>query len=388
MGNERSLIASIYTRMAIDAASVGIYHARVNDNDQFVGVINDGLNKCLNLRANVDQTGRQFIQDVIQSMLEWGTVAVVPVDTTLNPIDTGSYDISNMRVGRVVTWYPQHVQLEVYNEQTGRKQNIILPKSIVAIAENPFYSVMNEPNSTLQRLNRKLGLLDVADDRVASGKLDMIIQLPYVIKSEARKQQAQQRRNDIEEQLTGSQYGIAYTDGTERITQLNRPAENTLQDEVTYLTNQLYGQLGITADILDGTADVATMNNYYYRTTEPLLGAVTGAMKATFLTSTALSQKQSIKYIRNPFTLLAIGDIASMADAFSRNEILTSNEVRGLIGFAPSDDPNADKLQNSNMPQPSQPGPAGVTATPPPLQLTASSSSRVPQTSAAIQEGK
>lgn len=380
VANERSLIASIYTRISVDGASVPMYHARVNANGQFVSPMTSGLNRCLTLQANVDQEGRQFIQDAIMSLLEWGTIAIVPVDTTLDPNQTAGYDITNMRVGRITTWYPQHVQIELWNEQTGRKQQITLPKSTVAIVENPFYSVMNEPNSTLQRLNRKLGLLDVADDRVASGKLDMIIQLPYVVKSPARALQAQQRREDMEQQLQSSQYGIAYVDATEKITQLNRPADNTLQDEVTYLTAQLYAQLGLSSTVMDGSAPVPELNYYYYRTVEPILGAIAGAMKATFLSATAITQMQSIIYVRNPFTLLAITDIINMADAFARNEILTSNEIRGLIGFSPSSDPNADLLQNSNMPQPNAAPP--VAGSPPQAALPAGQTAAPVDTSA------
>lgn len=351
-GNERSIITSIYNRIAIDVSAVSIKHCRMDNNERFIEEINSGLNNCLNLEANIDQTGRAFIQDVVMSMLDEGCVAIVPVDTTFNPKTTNSYDILSMRTGKILDWYPAYVKVRVYNEKIGRKEDIIVPKSTVGIIENPLYAVINEPNSTMQRLIRKLALLDVTDEQTASGKLDLIIQLPYVIKSDARRQQAEQRRKDIEMQLAGSKYGIAYTDGTERITQLNRSVENNLMKQIEYLTSMLYSQLGITQAVLDGTADEQTMLNYNYRTIEPIISAIVDELKRKFLTKTARSQRQSIVSFKDPFKLVPVNNIAEIADKFTRNEIMTSNEIRQIIGMKPSDDPKADELINSNISQP------------------------------------
>lgn len=348
-GNERSIVTSVYNRIALDTAAISIQHCRLDDNNRFIETINSGLNKCLNLEANIDQTGRAFIQDVVMSMLDEGCVAIVPVDTTLDPKVTGSYDILSMRVGEVLEWFPAHIKVRVYNDKSGNKEDIIVPKSIAAIIENPLYSVINEPNSTMQRLIRKLNLLDTIDEQSGSGKLDLIIQLPYVIKTEARRQQAENRRKDIEMQLAGSKYGIAYTDGTERITQLNRPVENNLMNQIEYLTSMLYSQLGITQTILDGTADEKTMLNYNNRTIEPIISAIVDEMKRKFLTKTARAQLQTIMFFRDPFRLVPVNNIAEIADKFTRNEILTSNEVRQIIGMKPSSDPKADQLRNSNI---------------------------------------
>lgn len=352
MSNERSIISSIYTRLSIDVAAVDLRHVRLDKNDRYQEDITSGLNNCLTLEANLDQAARAFRQDVAMTMFDRGVAAIVPIDTSLNPELSGSFDILTMRVGEIVQWMPRHVRVSLYNEGTGRREEVTLEKKIVAIIENPLYSVMNEPNSTLQRLIRKLNLLDSVDEQSSSGKLDMIIQLPYVIKSEARRQQADQRRKDIEFQLKGSQYGIAYTDGTEKITQLNRPAENNLLTQVEFLTTMLYGQLGLTEQIMSGVADEKAMLNYVNRTIEPVLGAIAEAMKRSFLTKTARTQKQSIEYFRDPFKLVPMADLAEMADKFTRNEIVTSNEFRGFIGMKPADDPKADELRNSNMPQP------------------------------------
>lgn len=351
LSNERSIISSIYTRLSIDVASVDIRHVRLDNEGRYKEEIDSGLNSCLNLEANLDQAARAFRQDIALTLFDKGVVAIVPTDTTLNPVETGGYDILTLRVGEVVQWYPKHVRVSLYNENTGRREELTLEKRFVAIVENPLYSVMNEPNSTLQRLIRKLNLLDAVDEQSASGKLDLIIQLPYVIKSEAKRAQADQRRKDIEFQLKGSRYGIAYTDGTEKITQLNRPAENNLMAQIEYLTGMLYGQLGLTEEIMNGTADEKSMLNYINRTIEPVLGAITEAMKRSFLTKTARSQRQSIEYYRDPFKLVPMSDLAEMADKFTRNEILTSNEFRQFIGMRPSSDPKADQLRNSNMPQ-------------------------------------
>lgn len=348
-GNERSITTSVLNRIALDASAIDILHVRLDKNGRFLEEINSGLNNCLTLSANTDQTGRAFKQDVVMSMLDEGCVAIVPTDTTMNPKATDSYDVETMRVGKIIQWRPQHVQVRLYNEQTGKKEEIWLPKKMVAIVENPLYAVMNEPNSTMQRLIHKLGLLDITDEQTASGKLDLIIQLPYVIKTDARRQQAENRRKDIEMQLAGSKYGIAYTDGTEKITQLNRSLENNLMKQVEYLTNQLYSQLGITQTILDGTADEKTMLNYYSRTIEPIVSAIADEMKRKFLTKTARTQNQSIEFFRNPFKLVPVNDIAEIADKFTRNEIMTSNEIRQIVGMKPSDDPKADELRNSNI---------------------------------------
>lgn len=350
-GNERTIVASVNNRIALDVANITFQHCRLDDNNRFLEVIPSSLNECLNLRANIDQTGRAFIQDVVLSMLDEGSVAIVPVDTDRDPFITDSYDILSMRTGKIVSWYPSHVKIRVYNDRVGKREEIILPKSDVGIIENPFYSVMNEPNSTAQRLKRKLALLDVTDEQTASGKLDLIIQLPYVIKTDARRQQAENRRKDIEMQLAGSKYGIAYTDGTEKITQLNRSIENNLMKQVEYLTNLYYSQLGITQTIMDGTADEKTMLNYTNRIIEPVASAIVDALKSTFLTKTARSQKQTIMYFRDPFRLVPVNDIAEIADKFTRNEIMTSNEIRQIVGMKPSNDPKADRLENSNIAQ-------------------------------------
>lgn len=348
-GNERSIATSVYNRIALDASSIMIQHVRLDENSRFSSVINSGLNNCLNLDANLDQTGRAFLQDAVMSMLDEGCVALVPVITDANPDTTSSYDILSMRTGRIIEWRPAYVKVRVYNELTGRKEDLILPKSTVAIVENPLYAVINEPNSTMQRLIRKLSLLDVTDEQTASGKLDLIIQLPYVIKTPARQQQAEDRRKAIEMQLASSKYGIAYTDGTERITQLNRPAENNLMKQIEYLTNLLYSQLGITQTVMDGTADDKTMLNYYSRTIEPIVSAIVDELKRKFLTKTARSQGQSIMFFRDPFKLVPVNNLAELADKFTRNEIMTSNEIRQIVGMKPSDDPKADELKNSNI---------------------------------------
>ena len=350
-GNERTIVTSVYNRIALDAAAVEIKHVRLDENGRYMETIDSGINRCLNEEANIDQTGRAFIQDVVMSMLDEGCVAIVPVDTTFNPNITNSYDVQSMRVGKILQWYPNHIQVRVYNEKTGNKEDIIVPKNIVGIIENPLYAVINEPNSTMQRLIRKLSLLDAVDEQSGSGKLDLIIQLPYTIKTEARRQQAEARRKEIEVQLTNSKYGIAYTDGTERITQLNRPIENNLMKQIEYLTSMLYSQLGITQSILDGTADEKTMLNYYSRSIEPIISAIVDELKRKFLTRTARSQLQSFLFFRDPFKLVPITEIATIADTFTRNEILSSNEVRQLIGIKPSSDPKADQLRNSNLNQ-------------------------------------
>ena len=350
-GNERTIVTSVYNRIALDAAAVEIKHVRLDKNERYLETIDSGINRCLNEEANIDQTGRAFIQDVVMSMLDEGCVAIVPVDTTFNPNITNSYDIQSMRVGKILQWYPNHIQVRVYNEKTGNKEDIIVPKNMVGIIENPLYAVINEPNSTMQRLIRKLSLLDAVDEQSGSGKLDLIIQLPYTIKTEARRQQAEARRKEIEVQLTNSKYGIAYTDGTERITQLNRPIENNLMKQIEYLTSMLYSQLGITQSILDGTADEKTMLNYYSRSIEPIISAIVDELKRKFLTRTARSQLQSFLFFRDPFKLVPITEIATIADTFTRNEILSSNEVRQLIGIKPSSDPKADQLRNSNLNQ-------------------------------------
>lgn len=352
-GNERSIVTSVYNRIALDVAALNVQHVRLDENGRFLSVIDDGLNNCLTLEANIDQTARSFIQDVVVSMFDEGSVAIVPVDTTTDPNVSGSYDIQSLRVGQILDWYPQYIRARVYNEQTGRKEDIVVPKSAVAIIENPLYAVINEPNSTMQRLIRKLNLLDVIDEQSGSGKLDLIIQLPYVIKTEARRQQAENRRKDIENQLSGSKYGIAYTDGTEHITQLNRSVNNNLMSQIEYLTSMLYSQLGITQSILDGTADEKTMLNYNNRTIEPIISAIVDEMKRKFLTKTARSQHQSISFFRDPFKLVPVNDIAEIADKFTRNEVMTSNEIRQVVGMKPSEDPRADELRNKNLSAPS-----------------------------------
>lgn len=354
ISNERSIISSIYNRIAIDVAAIDIRHVRVDENNRFVQNIDSGLNSCLTLSANIDQAARAFRQDIAMTLFDEGVAVLVPTDTSVDPAVSTTFDILTMRVGKVVTWYPAHVRVSVYNERVGRREEITLSKESVAIIENPLYAVMNEPNSTLQRLIRKLNLLDSVDEASASGKLDMIIQLPYVIKSEARREQAEQRRKDIEFQLKNGQYGIAYTDGTERITQLNRPAENNLMAQVEYLTSMLYSQLGITTEIMNGTADEKAMLNYTNRTIEPLLAAITESMRRSFLTKTARTQGHTIKFFTDPFKLVPLANMAEIADKFTRNEILTSNEIRSLIGIQPSNDPKADELRNSNMPAPTE----------------------------------
>ena len=353
-GNERSIVTSVYNRIALDVAAIDIQHVQLDAEGQFCDVVQSGLNNCLSTEANLDQTGRAFIQDAVMSMMDEGCIAIVPVDTDDDPDDTTWYQILSMRVGRIRDWYPKHVRVELYNEEKGRKQDIVVPKSTVAIVENPLYAVINEPNSTMQRLIRKLNLLDAVDEQSSSGKLDLIIQLPYVIKTEARRKQAEKRRKDIEQQLAGSKYGIAYTDGTERITQLNRSLENNLMKQIEYLTSMLYSKLGITQSILDGTADDKTMLNYYNRTIEPIIAAIVDEMKRKFLSKTARSQNKSIKFFRDPFKLVPVADLAEISDKFTRNEIATSNEIRQVIGWKPSNDPKADELRNSNLSQPNE----------------------------------
>ena len=347
--HDKTIITAIYNRIAIDAAAVKFQHVRLDDNDRFKEVINSGLNECLTIDANTDQTGRSLIQDIVMSMLDEGVVALVPIDTSENPNNTASYDIYTMRVGRITEWFPEYVRVNVYNERTGNKEDILVKKRNCAIIENPLYAVMNEPNGTLQRLLRKLSLLDAIDEQSGSGKLDLIIQLPYVIKSEARKEQAEYRRKAIEEQLSGSKYGIAYTDATEHITQLNRPAENNMLKQIEYLTNMLYGQLGITPEVLNGTANSQMMLNYYNRTIEPILSAIADEMNRKFLTKTARSQKQTVMFFNDPFKLAPVEELANIADLFTRNAIMSSNEIRQIIGLKPADDPNADALQNKNL---------------------------------------
>lgn len=348
-GNERSIVTAVYNRIALDVAAIDIQHCKLDENNRFISTVDSKLNNCLRIEANIDQTGKAFIQDVVMSMLDEGCVAIVPVDTTFDPKTTGSYDILTMRTGKILEWRPNTVRVRVYNDRTGNKEELILPKSTVGIIENPLFAVINEPNSTMQRLIRKLNLLDVIDEQSGSGKLDLIIQLPYVIKTEARRQQAENRRKDIEMQLAGSKYGIAYTDGTERITQLNRSVDNNLMKQIEYLTSMLYSQLGITQSILDGTADEKTMLNYYDRTIAPIITAIVDEMKRKFLTKTARAQSQSISFFRDPFKLVPVNDIAEIADKFTRNEIMTSNEIRQIVGMKPSDDPKADELRNSNL---------------------------------------
>lgn len=352
--NERTIIASIYTRMAVDVAAIPIRHIRINDEEMYVEDVKSGLNECLLIEANIDQAGRALRQDIAMTLFDSGVAAIVPVDTDLSPNETGGYDIRSMRVGKVVAWFPRHVQLDLYNDATGLHEQITLEKKNVAIVENPFYAVMNENNSTLKRLIRKLNLLDLVDEQSSSGKLDIIVQVPYTIRSEERREYAKQRKKDIEFQLKGSQYGIAYIDGTEKVTQLNRPAENNLMQQIVTLTEMLYNQLGLTEEIMSGTADEKTMLNYYNRTIEPLLGAIADAITRSFLTKTARSQKQTIAYYRDPFKLAPIEQIAEIADKFTRNEIFTSNEMRSIMGRRPSSDPKANKLVNSNMPQPEE----------------------------------
>lgn len=353
-GNERSIVTAIYNRIALDVAEVVIQHVRLDDKGRFKEVVDSGLNNCLTLEANVDQSGRAFIQDAVMSMFDEGSVALMPVDTEENLNGTDNYDILTMRVAKVLEWYPAHVKLQAWNDRVGKKDETILSKSKVAIVENPFYAVMNEPSSTLQRLIRKLVLLDMVDEQSGSGKLDLIIQLPYVIKSEARRKQAEDHRKDIEMQLSGSKYGIAYIDGTERVTQLNRPVENNLLKQIEYLTNLLYSQLGITQGVLDGTADEKTMQNYYTRTIDPIVAALVDAMKRTFLTREARKKGETIMYLRDPFKLASLKEIAESGGTLTRNGVMTQNELRGKMFLKPSDDPEADKLTNSNIKQPNQ----------------------------------
>lgn len=352
-GNERSIVTSVYNRIAMDVAAIAIKHCRIDKSGRYIEDIKSGLNECLTVEANIDQSGRSFIQDVVMSMFDEGAVAIVPVDTSIDPRETTSYDILSMRTGKILEWYPAHVKVQVYNDRTGRKEDLVLPKRSVAIIENPLYAVINEPNSTMQRLIRKLNILDAIDEQSGSGKLDLIIQLPYVIKSEARQQQAEKRRKDIEDQLKGP-YGIAYTDGTEKITQLNRPVENNLMKQIEYLMNQLYGQMGMTPSVLDGTANEQEMLNYNNRTIEPILSAIVDAMRRKFLSKTARTQGQTVMFFRDHFKLVPVSAIAEIADKFTRNEILSSNEVRQIIGMKPSDDPKADELRNSNLNHPDE----------------------------------
>lgn len=351
ISGEGSIISAIYTRLGVDVASVFIRHIRRDENGRYLSEVSSGLNECLTVEANLDQAATAFRQDMAMSLFDKGVIAIVPVDTSINPKYTGGYDIKTLRVGEVIGWYPEHVRVKLWNHKVGRHDELILPKRIVAIVENPLYAVMNEPNSILQRLIRKLQLLDQVDEVSASGKLDLIVQLPYVLKTEEKKRQAAVRRSELEEQLRGAQYGIAYTDGSEKITQLNRPAENNMLKQVEFLTEQLYNQLGLTKSVFDGTADEATMLNYYNRTIEPVLRAICEAMNRTFVTKTARTQGQTVDFARDPFKLVPISQLAEIADKFTRNEILSSNEVRGIIGYKPADDPKADQLVNSNMPQ-------------------------------------
>lgn len=353
-GNEKSIVNAVLTRIAMDAAAIDIKHCRLDKNGRYLEDVDSPLNDCFNLSANIDQTGRAFKLDVYLSLLDEGCIALVPIDTTDNPDDTNSYDINSMRVCRILDWYPRHVRVLAYNDRTGEKEELVMPKSQVAIIENPAYSVMNEPNSTMQRLKKKLSLLDATDEQSASGKLDLIIQLPYAVKGELRRQQAEERRKDIEDQLMNGKYGIAWTDGTEKITQLNRSVENNLMKQIEYLTNLFYSQLGVTQSVMDGTADEKTMLNYNNRTIEPLVAAVVDEVKRKFLTKTARTKGQSISYFTDPFKLVPVDNIAEIADKFTRNEIMTSNEIRQIIGMKPSDDPKADQLINSNISQPIQ----------------------------------
>lgn len=348
-GNERSIVTAVFNRIAIDVAQIDIRHCKLDDDERFLEVIKSDMNNCFELEANIDQTGRAFIQDVVLSMFDEGCIAIVPVDTTDNPNETGSYDIQTMRTGRIVEWFPQRVKVRVYNERTGKKEEVFINKRACAIIENPLFAVMNEPNSTLQRLIRKLNLLDVIDEKNSSGKLDMIIQLPYIIKTEARRAQAEQRRNDIEKQLSSTKYGIAYTDGTEKIVQLNRPIENNLMSQIEFLTSMLYSQLGISKEILDGTASEQQLLNYTNRSIEPVISAIVDELKRKFLTKTARTQHQSIEYFKDPFKLVPVSQIAEIADKMTRNEIMTSNEIRQIIGMKPADDPEADELRNKNL---------------------------------------
>ena len=364
-GNERSIVASIYNRISVDVAATTIQHVRKDQNDRYVETINSGLNRCLTVEANIDQSARAFIQEAVMSLFDEGVVAIIPVDTTLNPATSGSYDIRSLRTGQILEWYPRHVRVRVYNDSTGKKEDLTLPKSTVAIVDNPLYSVMNEPNSALKRLVQKINLLDVVDEQSSSGKLDLIVQLPYVIKSEARRDQALARRKDIEVQLSGSKYGIAYVDGTEKVTQLNRPVENTLLPQIATLTEQVHSQLGLTAAVFNGTADDKAMLNYYNRTIEPIVAALTGNMYRKFLTKTAQAQNQAIMAFKDPFRLVPVNDLAEIADKLARNEILSSNEIRAIIGYKPADDPAANELRNKNLNATSGPQAAAAPITDP-----------------------
>lgn len=351
-GNERSIVTSIYNRIAMDVAAVTIQHIKTDENGRFLEAVDSRLNQAFTLEANVDQTGRAFIQDVVLSMFDEGCVAIVPTDTTINPMKADSYDILEMRTAKILQWFPEMIKVRLYNERTGKREDLTLPKKMCCIIENPFYAVMNEPNSTLKRLIHKLALMDSVDEMTSSGKLDLIVQLPYVIKTEARRKQAEARRKDIEMQLSGSRYGIAYTDGTEKITQLNRSVENQLLQQIKDLQADLYSQLGLTEEIFKGTADEKAMLNYNNRTIEPILSAITGEMERKFLTKNARTRHQKIAFFMDPFRLVPLNNLAEIADKFTRNEILSSNEIRGIIGFKPSDDPKADQLVNSNLNQP------------------------------------
>ena len=348
-GNERSIVTAVYNRIAIDGAAISIRHVRLDEYDRYISTEDSSLNSCLTLEANIDQTGRALRQDIIMSMMDEGCVAVVPVDTSFDPSVSDSYKINSLRTAKILEWYPKHVRLRMYNERIGRKDDLILPKDMVAIIENPMFAVMNEPNSTMQRLVRKLSLLDYVDEQQGAGKLDLIIQLPYIIKTDARRQQAENRRKDIENQLSSSKYGIAYTDGTEHITQLNRSVDNQLLNQIEVLTRMLYSQLGLTEEIMNGTADEKTMNNYYNRTIEPIMSAITDEMKRKFLTKTARTKRQTIEFFRDPFKLVPTSELAEFADKFTRNEIMTSNEIRQIVGMMPSNDPGADELRNKNL---------------------------------------
>lgn len=350
-GHERSIVTAICNRIALDVSAISLVHARVDENGHFLEYIDDSLHQCLTVEANIDQTGRSLRQDIVMSMLDEGCVAVVPVEADFDPDENNSYKIYSLRTGKILEWMPQHVRVRLYNEMTGQFQEVVVPKKYTAIVENPLFAVMNEPNSTMQRLIRKLNILDAIDEQSGSGKLDLIIQLPYVIKSQARKEQAEQRRKDIEQQLSGSKYGIAYTDGTEHITQLNRGVENNLMSQIEYLTKMLYSQLGITESVMDGTANEGTMINYHNRTVEPILAAIADEMTRTFLTKTARTQCQAVSFFRDPFKLAPVSQIAEIADKFTRNEIMSSNEIRSVIGMKPSDDPRANELRNSNINQ-------------------------------------
>jgi hypothetical protein len=364
--SDKSIISSIYTRLGIDVAAVSLSHVKVDQNGRYKETVKSYLNECLTLEANIDQGARAFIQDAAMTLFDKGAIAICPIETTINPRTSMAFDIQSLRIGEITAWFAEDVRVLVYNEKTGRKEELTLPKKMVAIVENPLYTVMNEPNSTLQRLIRKLALLDSIDEQAGSGKLDLIIQLPYVIKSEARKQQAEIRRKDIETQLKGSTYGIAYTDGTERITQLNRPAENNMHKQVETLTAQLYAQLGLTEDVFNGTADEKTMLNYFNRTIEPILSAITQAMQRTFLSKTARTQGHAIMFFRDPFKLMPVSDIAELGDKFIRNQIMTPNELRGVLGMKPADDPKADQLNNPNVPSANPEDPNAIPTVPPP----------------------